>query len=175
MACEVADLCPHCASYMPHLDCIVIAVDGACKGNGTPKARAGAGVFFGKGYNHNKSFALTEEKATNQIAELTAGILGLEQAIEMQNKSVEEEKLRQVIIKADSEYVIKGMTEWVFKWESNDYRTSKGTKVTNHVPFKKLEGLVKKLNELNVEVLFWHVPRDFNKEADKLASMALQE
>lgn len=67
------------------------------------------------------------------------------------------------------------MTEWVFKWERNDYRTSKGRKVTNHVFFKKLEKLVKKLNELNVEVLFWHVPRDFNKEADELASMALQE
>lgn len=78
-----------------------------------------------------------------------------------------------MVIKADSEYLVKGTTEWIFKWGTNGYRTSKGTPVTNSALFQKLQALVSKLNGLNVEVLFWHVQREFNKEADELANKAL--
>lgn len=48
----------------------------------------------------------------------------------------------------------------------NDYRTSRGTPVVNASLFRKLQELVAELNGLNVEVLFWHVPRERNKQAD---------
>lgn len=79
-----------------------------------------------------------------------------------------------VVIKSDSEYLAKGMTERVFKWQNNGYQTCKGTPVKNWELFKKLDGLIRNLNELDVEVLFWHVPRSRNTEADELASRALR-
>lgn len=174
VACEDSNPCPDCSCIQPHLDCIVIAVDGACMGNGLPGARAAAGVFFGKGSTYNTSTILTEPKATNQIAELTAGILGLEQAMEIQRQGLGEEKLYQVLIKSDSQYLVNGMTKWVFKWETNGYQTSKGTPVVNSALFKQLGKLIDQLNKLGIEVLFWHVPRRYNEQADELANMALQ-
>jgi ribonuclease HI len=36
-----------------------------------------------------------------------------------------------VTIKADSEYLVNGMTEWILKWEKNGYTNAKGTRVVN--------------------------------------------
>lgn len=94
--------------------------------------------------------------------------------MEIRTKGLGGERLRKVIIKADSEYLVKGMTEWVFKWEANGYWTSKGTPVTNSALFRQLHGLIRNLNAFDVEVLFWHVPRSRNKEAVELAGKALR-
>jgi ribonuclease HI len=174
VACEGADPCEHCGRLAAHTDCIVIAVDGACRNNGTAEATAAAGVFVGDESEYNDSFILKASKPTNQMAELRAGIRGLEQALVIRSNGIEGGELHQVVIKADSEYLVKGMTEWVFKWEENGYRTTRGTPVTNAPLFRKLEELIVKLNKFNVEVLFWHVPRDRNKQADMWANMALQ-
>lgn len=174
VACDDDRPCTDCNCLAPHLDCIVIAVDGACKGNGTPNARAAVGVFVSKTSKYNKSVLLAEPNTTNQVAELRAGILALDQAMEIRAKGLGEKQLRMVVIKADSEYLVKGMTEWVFKWETNGYRTSKGRPVTNLGLFRQLHALVRKINASDVEVLFWHVPRDQNKQADELASRALR-
>lgn len=174
VACNRAGTCEHCGRLSAHTDCIVIAVDGACWNNGTEEARAAAGVFIGEESEYNDSFVLKVSKPTNQVAELSAGIRGLEKALVIQSNGISDGDLQQVVIKADSEYLVKGMTEWIFKWKKNGYRTSRGTLVTNAPLFKRLEELVVKLNELNVEVLFWHVSRDRNKQADMWASMALQ-
>jgi ribonuclease HI len=174
VACYRADPCEYCGGLAAHTDCIVIAVDGACSNNGKANARAAAGVFVGDKSKYNASFALSMTEPTNQKAELRAGICGLEKAHLIQKNGVGGSKLNQVIIKADSEYLVKGMTEWMFKWEKNGYRTSRDTPVTNASLFKRLEQLVTELNKLNVEVLFWHVPRERNQEADTWANMALR-
>jgi ribonuclease HI len=112
---------------------------------------------------------------TNQIAELNAGITALEQAIDiLQTKALGEDPLHTVVIKADSEYLVKGMTEWVFKWEVNGYKNARRDSVKNSELFKELHKLVKVLNTSDVEVLFWHVPREMNKEADRLANQAFK-
>jgi len=178
VACDRASPCRHCGKLPIHGDCIIIAVDGACRNNGTAEAIAAAGVFVGDESKYNDSFILRVSKPTNQIAELSAGILGLEKALVIRNKGskgVNGGVLSQVVIKADSEYLVKGMTEWVFRWNKNGYRTSRGTPVANAQLFRKLEELVAKLNELNVEVLFWHVPRSRNEDADEWANKALDD
>ncbi|EHK19844.1 uncharacterized protein TRIVIDRAFT_68171 [Trichoderma virens Gv29-8] len=173
VACENDRPCSDCGSLSPHLNCIIIAVDGACKGNGKPGARASVGVFVGNESEYNKSVLLSESNATNQVAELQAGILALHQAMKIRDIGLDGEELHEVVIKADSEYLVKGMTEWIFKWKANGYRTSKGTPVTNSALFQKLEELVGDLNASDVEVLFWHVPRSQNTRADELANKAL--
>jgi ribonuclease HI len=61
----------------------------------------------------------------------------------------------------------------VFKWKKNGYRNASGLLVTNKKEFQDLDVLVRYFNKLDVGVLFWHVPRERNREADKLANMAL--
>ncbi|CZR35881.1 uncharacterized protein FPRO_03859 [Fusarium proliferatum ET1] len=173
LACENDHPCSRCARITPHIDCIFIAVDGACRGNGTPNAKAAIGVFFGETSPFNRSLLLRQVPVTNQIAELNAGIAALEQALEiLRSEVLGEDSLHKVIIKADSEYLVKGMTEWVFKWEVNGYKNAKRDPVKNSTLFQKLQSLIEALNASNVEVLFWHVPREMNKEADKLANQA---
>jgi ribonuclease HI len=60
----------------------------------------------------------------------------------------------------------------VFKWKENDYRTARASLATNRL-FEKLDRQVTELNDMGVEVLFWHVPHEQNREAEKLANMAL--
>ncbi|RBR24108.1 uncharacterized protein FIESC28_03107 [Fusarium coffeatum] len=173
VACDDDRPCSSCSCVAPHTDSIVIAVDGACRGNGTPSARAAIGVFVSETSKFNQSVLLSESHVTNQIAELRAGILALEQVMEIvRAKALGKEPLHTVVIKADSEYLVKGMTEWVFKWESKGYRNAKGGPVKNDQLFKKLHALIENLNTSRVEVLFWQVPRGQNQDADKLANQA---
>jgi hypothetical protein len=44
--------------------------------------------------------------------------------------------------------------------------------ILNSGLFKRYHDIIGNLNVLNVEVLFWWVPREMNKEADKLANQA---
>lgn len=173
VACDDDTPSGGCNCRAPHLDSIVIAVDGACRGNGTPLARAAVGVFVATSSIYNESRRLTGPVATNQIAELEAGVLGLEKALEIKMNRLSDHLLQHVVIKSDSEYLVRGMTDWVFKWEKNGYRSAKRTLVVNSALFQKLQKLVSDLNSIGVEVLFWHVRREFNKEADKLANESL--
>ncbi|CAG9939383.1 unnamed protein product [Clonostachys rosea f. rosea IK726] len=84
----------------------------------------------------------------------------------------DERPLDTVVIKADSEYLVKGMTEWVFKWETNGYKPANRKPVKNSKLFQELHALIKELNTSNVKVFFWQVPREMNKEADRLANEA---
>ncbi|KID63609.1 Ribonuclease H-like protein, partial [Metarhizium brunneum ARSEF 3297] len=132
---EVGD---ECWTLSVHIDCIVIAVDGAYWNNGTLKAKAAAGVFVGHKSTFYDGFILNVPNPTSQIAKLRAGVRGLEQGLAIESQGVEDENLRKVVIKADSEYLVKGMTEWVFTWKMNGYQTSRGAAVANASLLRKL-------------------------------------
>jgi ribonuclease HI len=78
-----------------------------------------------------------------------------------------------VVIKADSEYLVKSMTDWVEKWRDNGYENCRGLPVTNADMFRHIDAAIFELNRLGVEVQFWHVRREENREADCLANAAL--
>lgn len=67
------------------------------------------------------------------------------------------------------------MTEWVHKWLDNGWTNCKGLPVINADLFTKLVQQVRTLRGIGVEVLFWHVPRERNWQADELANDALDE
>lgn len=82
-------------------------------------------------------------------------------------------KLRRVVIRADSKYLVNAMTDWIFKWEDNGYLNARGLPVTNGGLFRELALAVEDSNDDDVDVQFWHVPRELNGEADCLANAAL--
>jgi ribonuclease HI len=185
LCCPTETCTTHRHERDAHNDAIIIAVDGACRGNGRPWARSGAGVFFHRdNWRWNKAVVLEDEYNTSQRAELFACSLALRLAATLRRGNPvgrhklrvcagPSRRLRRVVIKADSEYLVKSMTDWVEKWRDNGYENCRGLPVTNADMFRHIDAAIFELNRLGVEVQFWHVRREENREADCLANAAL--
>lgn len=123
--------------------------DGCSKGN---PGLAGAGAVI---YNNNKEYwhgtIFVGEKYTNNEAEYTGLILGLEQAIKM--------NINSLLVKGDSQLVIRQMTG---KYNCNS---------ENLLPFYNK---AKKLEKSFVNIEYIHVFRNENKRADELSNIALK-
>ncbi len=173
VGCQFSKQCELCGRLTPHIDTLIIAVDGACRSNGRKDStpQSALGIFVGHNSPHNFQTKIPCVR-TNQVAELTAGILGLVVAGKVIRKEGQGE-LSTVVIKADSEYLVKGMTEWVVKRKMNGWKTAKGGDVVNRRFFEDLLAEVEELEDAGVTVLSWHVRREFNGEADRLANLAL--
>jgi ribonuclease HI len=165
-----------------HSDQIIIAVDGGCRNNGRPDARASIGVFFAPDSEENFASVLSFSDPrlhTSQTAELNACQYALDAALHIFEKRVIENiseirgTLTQVVIKTDSEHLYLGMTERVFKWEKNGWLTSTKNLVAHRSMFKQLQRSIADLEDVGVEVLYWWVPRERNRDADALASSVL--
>ncbi len=79
-----------------------------------------------------------------------------------------------MVIKTDSDYLHKSMTEWIFNWLRTGGFKSNGERVQH---WDYLLALQKRIIEVEdakrIRVQFWWVPREFNKGADALANLAL--
>ena len=149
---------------------VVIAVDGACRGNGTPNANAGYGVFFGPSSRFNRSGCLPDDgRQTSQRAEIYAAQVALNT---LRNR-VKLGRRQRVVIITDSDYLAKSMSDYVYKWVNNDWLNAKGQTVINAESLEKLHATIVKLEGQGMRVRFWRVPRAYNQEADELANDAL--
>lgn len=93
--------------------------DGACKGNPGPGGWGVYGLYEGESAVEKMGgTAMT----TNNVMELTAMTNALKLALE---------KGKAVTIHVDSQYVQKGMTEWITGWKRNGWRTAKKEPVKN--------------------------------------------
>lgn len=110
---------------------------------------------------------------TNQRAEITAAMEACRLCFEMLKTPNFDQQIRHIVIKSDSVYLVNSMVEWVEKWRDNDYKTYRGTPVVNRHLLRCLDEWVFCLENMGVDVRFWHVLRPQNKQADKLANAAL--
>ncbi|XP_040204595.1 ribonuclease H1-like isoform X1 [Rana temporaria] len=122
----------------------VVYTDGCCSRNGRYGARAGVGVYWGAGSSQNVSERLYGRQ-TNQRAEIQAACRAVEQA--------QSQNITRLNIRSDSEFTIKGATEWMPRWKQNGWTTYNGGDVVNKEDFQKLDKLCKK-----VDVTWTHVP-----------------
>jgi ribonuclease HI len=99
---------------------------------------------------------------TNQIAELTAAIEGL--LLVPEGAAVE--------LVSDSQYVLKGISEWRGGWERKGWRNSKGEPVANLALWKRLFALVD-ARKVTTRWVRGHNGDAFNERADALANQAL--
>jgi ribonuclease HI len=90
---------------------ITIYCDGACKGNPGP---GGWGVLLMMG-EHEKELFGGDHSTTNNRMELMGAIMGLQQLKEP----------CEVAIYSDSDYLRKGMTEWMPGWLSRNWKNVK--------------------------------------------------
>ncbi|KAH8647863.1 ribonuclease H-like domain-containing protein [Xylariales sp. PMI_506] len=170
---------------------IIIAVGGACPGNGSDGAVGSAcGIFFGhdnEAANHNLSLRIPhtpEYPHTNQRAELQAVITALEAAHKFVSdrgqwpcetaECVELCKVKYIIIKSDSAYVVNNAVKPLLKWLDNGWRTARGTLVANQDLWNNIVILIGILETAGAGVDFWHVRREFNADADQLARKGMR-
>jgi len=178
--CPYSEACESCGIRPRHSDSIIVAIDGACRGNGYVGARSSYGVFFSANSPHNLSSLIKGSAQSSQRAELAACVAALRRirkfAVAAKAGVLEDlDSLREVIVKADSDYVVRGMTEWVPKWRLNGFKNAKGWPVVNADLFRKIDRQVQKLATRGVSCLFWHVSHGDNEWADHLANQALDE
>ncbi|OOQ91624.1 ribonuclease H1 [Penicillium brasilianum] len=126
--------------------------------------------------HRNVSYTLDSYgRHTNQTAELHACLSALFDALVIQREwEVAGDRLSAIVIKSDSEYVVRGLTEWLPKWKKNGWKNARGSPVVNSAYFQQIEQLIEIL-ELDISVKFWAVPRERNGMADSLAKSALVE
>lgn len=107
---------------------IVIYTDGACKGNPGP---GGWGAILRAGTNEKEIFG-GELGTTNNRMELTAVIEALAAL----------KRPCSVVLYLDSEYVRKGITEWIHGWKARGWKTAAKQPVKNADLWQRLDALV---------------------------------
>ncbi|MBA4328545.1 MAG: ribonuclease HI [Polaromonas sp.] len=107
---------------------VVIYTDGACKGNPGP---GGWGAMLSTGGQVKELFG-GELATTNNRMEMTAVIEALSAL----------KRPCRVTLHVDSQYVLKGMTEWIKGWKARGWRTAAKEPVKNVDLWQKLDALV---------------------------------
>ncbi|EPS96690.1 hypothetical protein FOMPIDRAFT_1130012 [Fomitopsis schrenkii] len=170
----------------------LIFTDGACLSNGTAAATSGAGIAMGQADRLQFSYPIDDSidstgKRTSQRAELLAAILGLGAAQSVEELADAHERLynrhkagedaglySHWIITTDSKYLVDGMTDWLpNKWKRNGMRASDGRTPANLDLFLRLDEEITAIEQTHdIRIGFWHVAREFNTIADRLAKDA---
>ncbi|KAM0255764.1 hypothetical protein ACHAQJ_005434 [Trichoderma viride] len=152
---------------------VVVSIDGACRGNGTPSARASWGVYFGPQSPYNASGLLDAAlPQTSTRAEIEA----LSQALRIIRSDISGDfSLQDYLIRTDSAYLVRTFAELVQNWADNGGRGYRGKKVAH---FEVIMDIEERLNDMTygdeggMQFRFWPVPREENSEADTLANQA---
>ena len=126
---------------------VSVFIDGASRGNPGP---SGIGVVLKEGEKEVHTLYKFIGEATNNIAEYTAAIHGLQEALHL--------GYTEVLLRMDSELVAKQL--------NGEYRVRN----ENIIPlFRKATELINGFGRVDVR----HIGREKNKEADKLANKAI--
>jgi len=137
---------------------VVIYTDGACRGNPGP---GGWGAILTVGTTE-RELAGAELETTNNRMELTAAI----RALEALKRPVEAR------VYTDSQYVIKGVTEWVAGWKARGWRTADKKAVKNQDLWQTLDALAA-THDLEWTWVKGHSGVPGNERADLLANQAI--
>ena len=141
-------------------DIVEIFTDGACKGNPGP---GGWGVLM-RYQGTEKELWGGEVNTTNNRMELTAAIQGL----------IALKRNCEVIVTTDSQYVRKGITEWMINWKKRGWKTANKEVVKNVDLWKTLDA------EVNKHQIQWHWVKGHsghreNEMADQLANRGIDD
>ena len=128
---------------------IHIFVDGGARGN---PGEAGIGVVIKQGHKTLDEFGEYIGKATNNVAEYTALNRGLQEALAHGHKHIE--------VFSDSELMVNQI--------KGEYKVREDSLRPLHYLAVKL---LKKFDKADIS----HIPREKNKEADKLVNKAIDE
>lgn len=131
-----------------------VFTDGACSGNPGP---GGWGALIRAG-GHEKELSGGDAHTTNNRMELTAAIRAL-QALTRPCK---------VVLHTDSQYVVKGITEWLPGWKRRGWKNSQNKPVENRELWEELDAATKP-HKIDWVWVKGHAGHAENERVDKLA------
>ena len=137
---------------------VVIFTDGACSGNPGPGGW-GALLKFGR---QEKEFSGGELETTNNRMELTAAVEALTAL----------KRTCRVQFYSESEYLRKGITEWISTWKRRGWKTAGKKPVKNQDLWRALDAVIQK-HQIQWHWVRGHAGHRENERVDKLARKAI--
>jgi len=134
--------------------------DGACRGNPGP---GGWGVLLRYGEHERELYGGAAETTNNRM-ELTAAIRALEAL----------ERPCSVVLTTDSQYVRRGITEWLPGWKRRGWRTASRKPVQNQDLWQRLDELAA-YHQVEWRWVRGHTGHAENERADALANRGIDE
>ncbi len=146
--------------------------DGACRGNPGP----GSWAAVGEDSKGDLLFEASgvEMATTNNKMELLAvnfGLLKLKEEL----KGTIEAKSIEVKIFSDSQYVVKGISEWFSSWKKRGFKTASGERPKNLEEFIQLSELLSQFKRVHFAWVRGHAGHPQNERADQLCNLALDD
>jgi ribonuclease HI len=139
---------------------VEIYTDGACRGNPGP---GGWGVLLRSGHRE-REICGGEPNTTNNRMELTAAIRALAAL----------KRRCRVVIYTDSEYVRRGIDEWLVNWKRRGWKTAAKKPVKNEDLWRELDDLAAR-HDVHWRWVKAHAGIEGNERADALANLGLDE
>lgn len=144
------------------MNTVEIYTDGACKGNPGP---GGWGVLLKSGEVEKELFG-GERQTTNNRMEMLAVIMALESL----------KRPCHVILHADSQYVLKGISEWLAGWKAKGWKTAAKQPVKNVDLWQRLDALVASAgHRIDWRWVKGHDGDPGNERADALANRGVDQ
>lgn len=141
-------------------EAVEIFTDGACRGNPGP---GGWGAILRAG-RHEKEIYGGEAISTNNRMELMAAIAALESL----------KRPCTVVLSTDSQYLRKGITEWLPQWKRRGWKTADKKPVKNADLWERLER-ASAPHRIDWRWIKGHAGHPENERADRLANRAIDE
>lgn len=138
---------------------VEIFADGACSGN---PGIGGYGVLLRSGIRE-RELSGCDPATTNNRMELTAVIKALEAL----------KRPCSVTVVTDSNYVVQGMTTWIYQWLKNKWRNSQKQQVANRDLWEKLLH-VSSIHDVRWIWIKGHNEHAENERCDRLARLAIK-
>jgi ribonuclease HI len=135
--------------------------DGACSGN--PGPGGWAFILEHVPTGKRKCASGGEASTTNNRMELIAVIRGLEALV----------RPSRVEVISDSQYVIKGLSDWMPNWKANGWRRGKRSSLKNLELWQQLDKLIAR-HAVKCTHILGHSGHPENEECDRLAVAAYQ-
>jgi len=138
---------------------VEIFCDGACSGNPGPGGWGSILRYGGK----EKELSGGAAETTNNRMEMTAAITALESLT----------RPCQVVLTTDSQYLVKGMTEWLAGWQKRGWLNSKKEPVLNRDLWERLVVQAQK-HQIQWRWVRGHNGHAENERCDELARQAVE-
>ena len=140
---------------------VEIFTDGACRGNPGP---GGWGALL-RWRDHERTLHGGERRTTNNRMEIQAAIEGLEAL----------KHPCSVIIVTDSQYLRRGVTEWMAKWKQRGWITASKEPVKNRDLWQRLDEALARHPKVEWRWIKGHSGHPDNERADALANQGIDE
>lgn len=136
---------------------VELFADGACLGNPGP----GGWAYLLRAGGQEREEAGAEADTTNNRMELMAVIRGLEAL----------KKPCLVVLASDSQYVVKGIAEWLPGWKRKGWRKADGQPVMNAELWQRLDAQLQ-VHRVTATWVKGHAGHPENERVDRLANAA---